>query len=121
MRAITTVASVLLVLAFASCRKCVECEVKLKQSQDVIGYVDEFCGTDKKVKQEEDRLRSDFYCIECSVQTGMGTANSGVLCGERPYIDSIQATWNAGANDIGASANCTYYRDTVNVTCVLKN
>lgn len=109
-----------LVFALNACTKCVECEVKLKQSQDVIGYVDEFCGTDKKVEEEEERLRSDYYCIKCTVNTGLGQATSGVQCGERTYIDSIEASWRSGANQIGTSANCVYYRDTANVTCVLK-
>ena len=121
MRSFTILSLIFAAVTFSGCTKCVECEIKLKQSQDVIGCVDEFCGTDKKVEEEEDRLLSDFYCIECSVQTGMGSANSGVLCGERPYIDSVQASWSTGANNIGTSANCIYYRDTVNVACVLKN
>lgn len=113
---------VILVVAavFAGCTKCVECEVRLKESQNVIGSVDEFCGTDKKVEEEENRLRADYTCIECSVNTGIGTAHSGVLCGNREYTDSIEASWDAGAADIGTSANCVYYRDTANVTCVLK-
>ena len=52
-------------LVFAGCKKCVECEIRLKQSQDVIGFVDEFCGNDKKVEEEEQRLRADYNCIEC--------------------------------------------------------
>jgi hypothetical protein len=107
-------------ILMAGCTKCVECEIKLKQSQEVIGYVDEFCGTDKKVEVEEERLHNDYYCIKCSVNTGMGTATSGVECGERAFIDSIQASWNAGAANIGTTADCRYYRDTVNVLCVLK-
>jgi hypothetical protein len=107
-------------IGFGACTKCVECEVKLKQSQEVIGYVDEFCGTDKKVEEEENRLRADYYCIKCSVNTGLGQATSGVQCGERTFIDSIEASWEQGANEIGTSANCVYYRDTANVTCVLK-
>lgn len=103
-----------------SCTKCVECEIKLKESQEVIGYVDEFCGTDKKVRNEEDRLRSDYKCIECSVNSTFGQATSGVLCGDGSYIDSVQSSWQQAAAQIGTSASCVYYRDTANVTCVLK-
>ncbi len=111
-----------LVLSFliSGCTKCVECEVKLKESQDIIGYVDEFCGTDKKVEAEEERLRSDYTCVECNVTTGFGPTSSGVLCGNREYTDSIQAEWDAGAFILGTTANCIYYRDTANVICVLK-
>ncbi|MCB9187005.1 MAG: hypothetical protein H6601_09690 [Flavobacteriales bacterium] len=114
--------SIILLVAtcFFGCKKCVECEVRLKQSQTVIGSVDEFCGTDKKVEEEEDRLRADYTCIECSVNTGAGNAYSGVLCGDRAFTDSIKASWDAGAADIGTSAQCIYHRDTANVTCVLK-
>lgn len=105
----------------SACTKCVECEVKLKQSQEVIGYVDEFCGTDKKVEEEEERLKDEHTCIECIVQTGFGETRSGVVCGDLHFTDSVEAGWEEAALGLGTSANCTYYRDTVNVTCVLKN
>ena len=104
----------------SGCRKCVECEIRLKESPEIIGFVDEFCGTNKKVEEEEGRLRSDYTCIECTVNTGLGNATSGVHCGDRAFTDSIEADWEAGAIQIGTSANCVYYRDTANVTCVLK-
>lgn len=103
----------------AGCTKCVECEIKLKESQTVLENIDEFCGTDKKVSAEEDRLRADYTCIECMVQTQSGPVNSGVVCGDRAYTDSVQVVWDQAAFDIGTSAECTYYRDTVNVICVL--
>lgn len=109
-----------LAIVASGCKKCVECEIRLKESQDVIGFVDEFCGTDKKVEEEEDRLKADYTCIECTVNTGLGNANSGVHCGNRAFTDSIEADWESGAADIGTTANCVYYRDTANVTCVLK-
>ncbi len=104
----------------SGCTKCVECEVKLKDSQDILEYVDEFCGTDKKVEIEEARLRNDYTCVECEVATGFGPLSSGVLCGNREYTDSVQADWDAGAFDLGTTAYCVYYRDTANVICVLK-
>lgn len=111
----------ILVIPFliAGCTKCVECEIKLKESQTVLGNVDEFCGTSKKVSAEEDRLRADYTCIECVVVTQSGPVNSGVQCGDRAFTDSIQAGWDQAAFDIGTDADCTYHRDTVNVTCVL--
>ena len=107
-------------LLLAGCTKCVECEIKLKESQTVIGSVEEFCGTTKKVEGEEERLREEFTCIECNVFTGSGVVNSGVQCGDRSYTDSIQSGWQQAAFDIGTEANCIYYRDTANVICVLK-
>ena len=103
----------------SSCTKCVECEIKLKESQTVLGNIDELCGTDKKVSAEEDRLREDYTCIECKVVTPSGPINSGVRCGDRAFTDSIEAGWDQAAFDIGTDADCTYYRDTVNVTCIL--
>ena len=104
----------------AGCTKCVECEIKLKESQTIIGNVEEFCGTTKKVEGEEERLRADYTCIECNVLTNSGVVNSGINCGDRSYTDSIQAGWEQAAFDIGSNADCIYYRDTANVTCVLK-
>lgn len=108
-------------IVLSSCTKCVECEIRLKQSQEVVGFVDEVCGTNKKIEAEEERLNADYTCIECSVNTGLGTAQSGVHCGNRAFTDSIEAGWESGAAEIGTSASCTYYRDTVNVACVLRN
>ena len=108
-------------LALGACKKCVECEIRLKESQDVIGFVDEYCGTNKQVKEEQDRLRADYTCIECSVTTGLGQATSGLHCGDRTFTDSLEAAWDAGVFDLGTTANCIYYRDTVNVACVLVN
>ncbi|MFT4544933.1 MAG: hypothetical protein ACI9UR_000293 [Bacteroidia bacterium] len=107
-------------LLLAGCTKCVECEVKLKQSQDIIATVEEFCGSTKKVEGEEERLRADYTCIECNVLTNSGVVNSDIECGDRSFTDSIQAGWEQAAFDIGREANCIYYRDTANVTCVLK-
>ena len=106
-------------LILTGCTKCVECEIRLKESQTVIGFVDEFCGTNKKVAAEEERLREDYTCVECIVETGLGTVTSEVQCGDRTYTDSIQAGWEQAAFDIGEEAECIYYRDTANVTCVL--
>ena len=103
----------------AGCTKCVECEIKLKESQEVIGTVDEFCGTNKKVAEEEDRLRAEYTCIECEVITGFGPVNSGVVCGDLAFTDSVEASWEQGAFDLGTTADCFSYRDTANVVCVL--
>lgn len=105
---------------FSGCKKCVECEVRLKKSSDVIGYVDKFCGTDKKVEEEEDRLNAEYTCIECIVQTAQGPQSSGILCGSREFTDSVEASNKAGAAQIGAFVNCAYNRDTTIVRCVLK-
>jgi hypothetical protein len=112
--------TLLLGTALSSCTKCVECTVSLKESPEVIGYVDEFCGTDKKVEEEENRLLADYTCISCSVNTGAGVAQSGVLCGDRAFTDSVEADWDEGALAIGTNAQCIYYRDTAKVACVLK-
>lgn len=94
--------------------------MRLKESQTVIGTVDEYCGTKKQVEEKDDALASDFYCISCSVLTGFGTVTSGVLCGERSYIDSVENAYRTGAQAGGNQYDCVYYRDTVNVTCLLK-
>jgi hypothetical protein len=107
-------------VTLSACTKCVECEIRLKQSQDIIGTLDEFCGTDKKVEEEETRLRAEYNCIECYVNTGIGTANSGVLCGDMAFTDSVETSWETGAQESGYFATCITYRDTANVTCVLK-
>lgn len=102
----------------SGCRKCVDCEMRLKQSQDVIGYR-ELCGTNKKVDEEQEQLSEEFYCVECTVNTGMGTTSSGIECGERAFVDSVERAWRDGGLAIGTTANCTFYRDTVNVRCTL--
>jgi hypothetical protein len=98
----------------------VECEVRLKESQTVVGTVDEFCGTKKQVEEKEEALATDYYCINCNVTTGFGTVSSGIVCGERTFIDSVENAYRTGALANGNPYDCTYYRDTVNVTCLLK-
>ena len=74
---------------------------------------------DKQVEAEEERLLDDHTCIECIIITGFGPTTSGVHCGDRDLTDSIQADWDAGAFDLGTTAECTYFRDTAKVICVL--
>lgn len=107
-------------LAFSGCKKCVECEVRLKQSQTIIGTVDEFCGNDTKIEAEENRLRTDHTCIECTVNLPTGPNSTGILCGDRAFTDQVQSDSEAGAAAIGTTSNCVFYRDTANVSCTLK-
>ncbi|MDP6909040.1 MAG: hypothetical protein QF371_06015, partial [Flavobacteriales bacterium] len=94
-------------ILISGCTKCVECEIKLKESQDIIGYVDEFCGTDKKVEAEEDRLRSDYTCIECIVHhPAFGPTPTGIYCGDRSITDSVHSASNESALNLGTTADC---------------
>lgn len=106
--------------AFSSCKKCVECEVKLKQSQQVLTNVDEYCGTNKDIEAEEERLNAENICIKCAVNTSFGPTDSGIVCGDLAFTDSVETSWRQAAASIGTSASCIYYRDTVNVACILK-
>lgn len=110
----------ILAFAFSSCKKCVQCEAKLKQSQQVLTHIDEFCGNKKDIEAEEARLNEENTCIKCVVNTGFGPTDSGIICGDRAFTDSVETSWDEAAASIGTSASCIYYRDTVNVACVLK-
>jgi len=110
----------LFLFAFSSCKKCVQCEIRLKESQEVIGFIDEFCGNDKKVEEEQERLRAEYSCVDCTIETTFGPVSTGIHCGNRAFTDSIKSDANASATNLGTSTSCVLYRDTANVTCVLK-
>lgn len=108
-------------LMMAGCTKCVQCEITLKEAFVTVANIDEYCGTGDDIEDEENRLVTDEYtCIECIVNTGFGQSTSGFHCGDRAFTDSLEDAWRTGAMEAGLSHNCTFYRDTLEVTCVLK-
>jgi len=112
---------VLFAIAMSGCTKCVQCEIELKEAFIIVTTIDEFCGTTDDIEAEEDRLISEEYaCIKCIVNTAFGQSTSGFLCGDRAYTDSVENDWRTGAMEAGLFHNCTFYRDTLEVTCVLK-
>lgn len=103
------------------CTKCVQCEIELKEAFLTVATIDEYCGTNDEIEEEENRLVTETYtCIECRVTTGFGQSTSGFLCGDRTFTDSVEEAWRTGAQQAGLFHNCTFYRDTLEVTCVLK-
>lgn len=108
-------------MAATGCTKCVTCDIKLKEGFLHVATIDEYCGTDNDIENEEQRLAGDEYsCIECRVNTSMGQATSGFVCGNRAFTDSVNDDWRDGAMEVGLQHNCTYYRDTLEVVCILK-
>ncbi|MCF8258968.1 MAG: hypothetical protein K9J06_15545 [Flavobacteriales bacterium] len=111
----------LLPILMVGCTKCVQCDIELKEAFVNIATIDEYCGTSDDVEEEELRLvNEEFSCIECVVNTAFGQSSSGFLCGDRAYTDSVENDWRTGAMEAGLFHNCTFYRDTLEVTCVLK-
>jgi hypothetical protein len=105
----------------AGCTKCVQCEIDLKEAYLNVATIDEYCGTSDDIEEEENRLLTEQYsCIVCEVNTAFGLSTSGFLCGDRNYTDSVEDAWRTGAQQSGLFHNCTFYRDTLEVTCVLK-
>lgn len=110
----------LLLLAMAGCKKCVECDIDLKQAFVTVAEVD-FCGTSGKIEEEEERLlNSEYACVECVANTSFGSVSSGFHCGNRVFTDSLEDDWRNGGMETGHTVNCTYYRDTLEVICLLK-
>jgi hypothetical protein len=106
---------------FAGCTKCVQCEIELKEAYLNVATIDEYCGTSDDIEEEENRLLIEQYsCIVCEVNTAFGLSTSGFLCGDRNFTDSVEDAWRTGAQQSGLFHNCTFYRDTLEVTCVLK-
>jgi hypothetical protein len=111
----------LIALLMSGCTKCVQCEIELKEAFVIVKTIDEFCGTTNDIEEEENRLISEEYsCVKCIVNTAFGQSTSGFLCGDRAYTDSVENDWRTGAMQAGLFHNCTFYRDTLEVTCVLK-
>lgn len=121
MRMIRLLPVILIAIVMSGCTKCVQCEIELKEAFVIVTTIDEFCGTTDDIEAEEDRLISEEYaCIECIVNTAFGQSTSGFLCGDRSYTDSVENDWRTGAMQGGLFHNCTFYRDTLEVACVLK-
>jgi len=105
----------------SGCTKCVTCEVTLKEAFLKVATITEYCGTESDIEDEERRLETEEYaCIECRVNTNLGQASSGFVCGNRAFTDSVDDAWREGAMAAGLQHNCTYYRDTLDVVCVLR-
>lgn len=107
-------------LLMAGCTKCVTCSIDLKQGNLHVATIDEFCGTEDDIEEEEDRLLDDEYtCISCTAYANTGPLVSGFHCGNRVFIDSINDTWRDGALGAGYQYVCDRNRDTLDVVCVL--
>jgi hypothetical protein len=107
---------------FGGCTKCVTCDIDLKQGFLNVATIDEYCGTSDDIDEEENRLiQEEYACIECIVNTSFGQSSSGFLCGDRNFTDSVNDTWRDGAVQAGLQYDCVYYRDTLEVVCILKN
>ena len=112
---------IVFVLGISGCTKCVQCEVELKEGFLNVASIEEYCGTSDDIEAEEERLTGEEYaCIECVVNTQLGQSTSGFLCGNRAFTDSVDDAWRAGALEGGYQHNCTYFRDTLEVICILK-
>lgn len=105
---------------FPSCRQCVQCTIDLKEAHLRVATIDEYCGTKGDVEDEKRRLvKDDYACIRCVVNGAFGQTNSGFHCGNREFVDSLELAWRSGAMEAGLQHNCTYWRDTLEATCIL--
>lgn len=108
------------VVLWASCKKCVQCDIDLKEGNFQVAQIAEYCDTREGIKNEEDRLISQEYtCVECVVNASFGPTSSGFHCGDRAFVDSLENDWRTGAMQSGLQHNCTFYRDTLEVRCTL--
>jgi len=112
--------SVAVMLVSSGCRQCVQCTIDLKEAHQRVATIDEYCGTKGDVEDEKRRLiEKEYACIKCVVNGAFGQTNSGFHCGDRAFVDSIEGSWRAGAMEAGLSHYCTFWRDTLEATCIL--
>jgi len=115
-----------LILFFASltgltsCSHCELCEIKQKETSLLILTDYEICGTNDELDETKAALDNDYNCIECIVNTPSGPASAGYHCGERAFTDSLEAAVRNGAISAGYSYDCAFFRDTLEVICILK-
>lgn len=111
----------LAISSLSACKKCQLCEVREADTLDVLVNNIEICGTDDDLESEQQNIKDNYSCIECVVTTSFGPTSTGFQCGDRNFTDSIETTVRTGAIASGLNFNCTLYRDTLKVTCLLKN
>lgn len=106
---------------FSSCKKCQTCDVREIGAINALASDIEICGTDDDLESKQRDIKDNYGCIECVVNTSFGPTTTGYLCGDRTFTDSIEAAVRTGAITAGFNYNCNLYRDTLQITCILKN
>jgi hypothetical protein len=107
--------------ALTACSHCELCEIKQKETALVVLTDHEICGTNDALDDEKSALDDNYNCIECIVNTTSGPASSGYHCGDRTFTDSLEAAVRNGALAAGYTYDCAFFRDTLEVICVLKD
>ena len=106
-----------IVSACAGCKRCVDCTVEHFEDLRIIAEVNDICGNEEDLSQEEANLAADYRCVQCVVFLGTGNHDTGILCGTRQYTDSIEQSNVQGANEIGVPVACEFFTDTLIITC----
>lgn len=107
--------------AISACSHCELCEIKQKETALVVLSDHEICGTKDALDDEKASLDDNYNCIECIVNTTSGPASTGYHCGDRAFTDSLETAVRNGATAAGYTYDCTFFRDTLEVICVLKD
>lgn len=107
-----------LVFGVSACKKrCVDCDIEREDNLDLIAVVGGFCGTEDDLDLNEQQLAIEYQCINCVVQTSFGPIETGMLCGDQAYRDSVEEAFVEPALEQGLIADCALFGDTLTVTC----
>ena len=106
-------------IGFATgCKKsCLNCTIEHFDDLTIIAEVNDICGNDEDLKQEQDRLAIDYRCIQCVVFAGLSNSDTGIICGDVAFTDSVQASNEQAAIEIGANYTCELFADTLIIRC----
>ena len=108
----------LLTVGASSCKKrCVDCDIEREDNLDLIAVVTGFCGTEDDLDLHEDQLAVEYQCLNCVVQTTQGPIETGMMCGDQAFRDSLEAAIVTPALQQGLVADCALFGDTIIVTC----
>lgn len=102
----------------SGCKKsCLNCTIEHFDDLSIVAEVNDLCGNDEDLKQEQERLAVEYRCIQCVVFAGLSNSDTGIICGDIAFTDSVQASNEAAAFEIGANYTCELFTDTLIIRC----
>lgn len=115
---IVAIALTSVVIGITACKtRCVDCDIEREDNLDLITVVTGFCGSEDDLDLHEDQLAIEYQCINCVVQTTLGPVETGMLCGDLAFRDSVRNATETQALMQGLVADCALFGDTLIITC----
>ena len=110
----------LAIILNSGCKKsCLDCTIEHFDDLSLVATVNGICGNDNDLEQEQNRLSIDYRCIQCIVFGPLGDSDTGIICGDAAFTDSVQTSNEEAAYQIGAGYSCELFTDTLIIRCYM--